>query len=217
MVLAAGEKTVCAFVEFELIKLAERINVGGNLTDGQIQFIASQLVGMYPNETIADFKICFEGLAMGKYVKQDKVFKLDGTEVGYAMRAYLDDKYQVLESELMKEKDNIYKPVVVEADPDTHQRWLDKLKEVTKPMDNRKIPPITDEDIKKEGKDQPKANFHPVTTLSQAQKNELHREYIRKNYDLYTPSKLPTWIPEEEWLSLLTEEEKTVIFRKAKI
>src|SRR5687768_8625592 len=60
MILATDEKTVAGFVEFELIKLAERINVGGNLTPAQIEFVALQLVGMYPNETIADFKICFE-------------------------------------------------------------------------------------------------------------------------------------------------------------
>jgi hypothetical protein len=217
MILATGEQSVCAFVEFELIKLAERINVGGNLNDNQIQFIAAQLIGMYPNETIADFKICFERLAMGRYVKQDKVFKLDGTEIGYAMRAYLDEKYQVLEAKMMKEKDDPYKPVVVEADPDTHQKWLNKLKEVTKPLDDRKVPPLTIEDVLKEGQERPKANFHPLTSVSQAQKHELHLEWVRLNFDKYTGDKQPLWQPEQEWIDSLTEEDRQEIFKKAKL
>lgn len=217
MVLATSEKDVCGFIEFELIKLAERINVGGNLNDAQIEFIAAQLVGMYPNETIADFKLCFEGLAIGRYVKQDKVFKLDGTEIGYAMKAYMDEKYQVLESEMMKEKDDLYKPIQAEADPDSHQKWLDKLKEVTKPIDGRKIPPIDTKDILKEGQERPKATFHPKTALSEAAAHALHLEYCRQNFDIYTKAKLPGWKPESEWLDSLSEENRKLIYLNAKI
>jgi hypothetical protein len=206
MILATSEKNVAGFVEFELIKLAERINVGGNLTPAQIEFIASQLIGMYPNETIADFKICFERGSIGAY---GKIFKLDGIEIGGWMRAYLDEKYQVLESELMKGKDDLYKPVTSAAlDPEAHQKWLDKLKEVTRPLDDKKIPPLTDKDIKLEGQEQPKQNFHPTTTPNQTRAHDLHLEYIRQNYDKYTAAKLPTWIPEQQWLAGLDNDEK---------
>jgi hypothetical protein len=113
MVLAVGEKTVAGFIEFELIKLAERINASGNLTDGQVEFIATQLAGLYPNETIADFKICFEKGASGAY---GKIFKLDGVEIGNWMKSYLDEKYTVLEGELMKEKDNVWEKAKTNTD-----------------------------------------------------------------------------------------------------
>lgn len=111
--MAVGEKTVAGFIEFELIKLAERINASGNLTDGQVEFIAQQLAGLYPNETIADFKLCFERGASGAY---GKIFKLDGVEIGNWMKSYLDEKYKVLEGELMKEKDNVWERTKTNTD-----------------------------------------------------------------------------------------------------
>lgn len=214
MALAAGEQSVRAFVEFELIKLAARINVSGNLNDVQVQFIASQLVGMFPNETIADFKLCFERGSIGAY---GKIFKLDGVEIGTWMKAYLDEKYQVMENELMKEKDDQYKHVAPEpTDPDAHQKWIDKLKEATKPLDDKKIPPLDDKDIRLEGKEKPKAKFHPFTPVSVIQQQELHLEWVRKNFDLHTREKLPTWKPEPEWIESLTEAEKVEIFKKGK-
>lgn len=103
MVQASGDHTVRAFIEFELVKLAERINVSGNLTDGQIQEISGYIVTNYPNETIADFKICFQEAANGAY---GKIWKLDGIEVGLWVKAYLDKKYVVLENALRQEKEN---------------------------------------------------------------------------------------------------------------
>jgi hypothetical protein len=122
MVLAAGEKTVQGFIEFELIKLAERINVSGNLTDGQVEFIASQLLGLFPNETIADFKICFEKGSTGVY---GKIWKLDGVEIGNWMKLYLEEKYQVLETELMREKDQIWNRK--KSDTDWLQLWKESI------------------------------------------------------------------------------------------
>lgn len=126
MILATNEQTVAGFIEFELIKLAERINVGGNLTPGQIEFIATQLVGMYPNETIADFKICFEKGAAGAY---GKIFKLDGIEVGQWVKAYLEEKYQVIENELMKEKEAFKNNLMWRAEAVPDERAKQYLKD----------------------------------------------------------------------------------------
>jgi hypothetical protein len=218
MVLATDEKTVAGFIEFELIKLAERINVGGNLTPGQVEFIASQLVDAYPNETIADFKICFERGSSGVY---GKIWKLDGVEIGNWMKAYLDEKYQVLENELMKEKDHQYKQPIQNTD------WLQLWKESIEKTDKEggvktttqnihflnNLRGLTDQEIKEQGQEKPKAKFHPTTTPSQAAAHELHLEWIRRNYDKYTGDKLPTWIPEKEWLDSLSQEEKQRIVK----
>lgn len=194
MVLATGEKTVAGFIEFELIKLAERINVSGNLTDSQIEFIASQLLGMYPNETIADFKICFEKGASGAY---GKIFKLDGVEVGQWMKLYLDEKYQVMENQLMKEKDEIYKK------PVQNQDWLQLWKEAIEKTEQegatkttkfsneafKKVRDITNKEIEAEGKDKPLPKSHSFTSEGDIiQHNERMRKWQEATYRERHPS-----------------------------
>jgi hypothetical protein len=179
MVLATSEKNVCGFLEFELIKLAERVNVSGNLTDGQIEFIASQLVGMYPNETIADFKICFEKGSSGAY---GKIFKLDGVEVGNWMKAYLDEKYQVMEAELMKEKDDQYKRVSTNTDwlklwaeavakTDTEGRVKTQSRNITFLQHLRSITP---KEIHEEGQVEPKEKpYKGYLTIAEQQARRM--------------------------------------------
>lgn len=212
MILATGEKSVQGFIEFELIKLAERINVSGNLTDAQIEFIASQLVGAYPNETIADFKLCFEGLATGKYSPKGKLFKLDGVEVGQAMQMYLDEKYTVLETELMKEKDELWKKQSSNTD------WLQVWKEAIDKTDAEggvktqsqnmayfnHVKAMTEKEIDREGQERPRPKTYPSTPLSVIEQRELHIQWIKENYDPYTAKPLPGWISEEEWLKKQT-------------
>lgn len=222
MILAAGEQKVRAFVEFELIKLAERINVSGNLTDGQIQFIASQLVETYPNETIGDFKLCFERGSSGQY---GKIFKLDGVEVGNWMKAYLDEKYQVMEKQLLKEKDDFYR--YAKQNTDWLKLWAESIqktdadggvKTTSRNMTFlNSIKGMTDKEHEEKGKEKPKYEPYPVSSLAEVQKHELHLEWARTNHDVRTGDKLPTWKPEKEWLSLLTEDEKQRIYLKAKI
>lgn len=189
MVLATSEKTVQGFIEFELIKLAERINVSGNLTDGQVEFIASQLLGLYPNETIGDFKLCFEGISIGKYIKQDKLFKLDGVEIGYAMGQYLDEKYEVLESELMKEKDNMYQ----KPNNDWLQVWKEAVEKTEKEGGVKTtsqnmsylnhVRSITDKEIKAEGQEKPKYKPTPYTDESyMEERNKKIREFQERGF-----------------------------------
>lgn len=217
MILASGEKTVQGFIEFELIKLAERINASGNLTDSQIEFIAGQILSMYPNETIADFKLCFEGIAMGKYIKQDKLFKLDGTEIGYAIGQYLDEKYQVMEAELSKEKDSMYDyPRVIQTgykriddlplsfspviNKEARKRLWERSFYAMSQMKGKYIPKISESEIMEEGRQKPKRELYPKTPVSMIEQRELHIQWIQENYDPYTGNPLPTWIPETEWL-----------------
>src|SRR5688572_2293137 len=121
---ATSESSVQAFIEFELNLLAEKVNVSGNLTDGQIQAIAQAIVTDYPNETIADFKICFTNAANGRY---GKIWKLDGIEVGVWIGLYLEDKYTVHDN-LWKEEKNQYKNKVFE-DARSGSDWLTLWKE----------------------------------------------------------------------------------------
>jgi len=190
MILASGEDSVLGFVEFELIKLAERINVSGNLSDSQIQFIANQLIGMYPNETLADFKLCFERASMGSY---GKVFKLDGIEIGQWMAQYLDQKYQALESELMKEKDHYYEHTK-KSNTDWLQVWKEAIEKteadgVTKPQSQNlsilsKLRSLTDKEVVEEGQVKPKHKPYPSTDVAYFNQIEARMREGRKRHYL---------------------------------
>lgn len=206
LIIATGEKNVKGFIEFELVKLAERINVGGNLTDSQVEFIASQLVGMYPTETLADFKLCFEGIAMGRYIKQDKIFKLDGSEIGYAVGQYLEEKYRLAEDLLMKEKDNQYANVKAPiATPVTYKlvydypwvfpmvknakarrlAWESRWRSMS--IKGRPVLPISEKEMREEGKVKPKYRPYPSTPPGYQAKidatvRKCRELYFRENY-----------------------------------
>src|SRR5690242_12770425 len=205
---ATSENSVRAFIEFELIKLAESINVSGNLTDGQISAIARGIVEDYPNETIADFKICFTKAAKGDY---GKIWKLDGIEVGVWVKTYLDQKYEVLEEQLANEKDTYKNQVFqqVRSDADWLQLWKEAIElnpdEKVKTQSTNltvlnNIRAMTPSEIEKKGQLKPEHHNHPSTRLSELQAHEKHLRYIKANYDTYTGKPLKdVWVKEEIW------------------
>lgn len=209
MAKATSEQTVSGFIEFELIRLAESINVSGNLTDGQIQMIAEHLVRTYPNETIADFKICFARAANGSY---GKIWKLDGIEVGVWVRSYLDEKYKVLEEELMKEKDEFRNQVYNNSTSDWLQLWKDAIAKCDEEggvkTHSRNVHQLsylrgfTDKEINSEGQSKPKHKPYPKTSASELIARELHFRYIGENYDPRTGKPNENWMPEDQWNEL---------------
>lgn len=210
MIQATSEKTVCGFIEFELIRLAERINVSGNLTDGQIQTIAQTLTTDYPNETIADFKICFDRATAGHY---GKIWKLDGIEVGVWVKAYLYEKYEVLEAQLKKEKDERHNKVISNMQ---ETDWLQLWKEAVQGPAPEKgksqniaflehLRGMTPSEIERKGQEKPEKELYPKTSDREVVKKILHVEYIKQNYDARTGDKLENWIEESEWLKQLEE------------
>lgn len=152
MIQVIGKGKIVIFIKLELTKLAERIAVGNNITPAQMEFIATQLIEFFPGESLADFKICFERGCIGQY---GDIFRMDGIVIRKWMEKYLDEKYQVIEEELKKEKDEMYRPVSQDKDynPDRHQHWLDKLKEVCNP--GQKVPGVSREEILRNGQQDP--------------------------------------------------------------
>lgn len=150
---AIGLENVQLMIQFELINLAALMSVGGNLNKAQVPFIADQLIDLYPNESIADFKLCFQRGAIGLY---GDIQRLDGITIGGWMKRYLDEKYEVLENQLMKEKDNLYKPIKHDEgyDEAKHDAWLKKLAEACSP--GHKVPGMTDQEIKEKGREKQK-------------------------------------------------------------
>jgi len=189
-----GQQKIQLMVEFELINLASLMSVGGNLNKAQVPFIAEQLIELYPNESIADFKLCFRKGSIGEY---GDIQRLDGITIGNWMKAYLDKKYEAIEADLMKQKEDIYKPVeVTPSSIDWHKKWLDELKAIEAP----KRVPLTKEDIEKEGQPDPKPKPYPYTPKEMLIQNERHTAWIRANFNYLTGEKLPTFEEEKEWI-----------------
>lgn len=187
MIQAIGELNVKTQIEFELINLASLMSVGGNLNKAQITFICEQLIDMYPNESIADFKICFQRGSIGAY---GDIQRMDGITVGQWMKAYLEEKYELMESNLMTEKENIYKPVQYEpSNIDWHKKWLDEIES----LEGKAVLPMTDEEIKKEGQEDPAKKIH----LTDHAYLEDHRRRVQHYQELTVRERHPEWTDEQ--------------------
>jgi len=144
-----GRDAVVRFIEFELIRMTSLISVGNNLNNDQIQFISTQLVEMFQNESLADFKLCFERGCIGQY---GEIFRMDGIVLRKWMEQYLDEKYTVIEEELRKSKDTPYQlPDKADEGPGYREfkEWAKSLQMGTK------VPGMTDADHRKYGQEKP--------------------------------------------------------------
>lgn len=163
LVQATGKETVQQFIHFELVKLSNLVSVGGNITTAQAQFIASELIELFPNETIADFKLCFQRGARGDY---GDIFRMDGIVIRKWMQTYLEEKYQVLEDQMMKEKDS-YRQTIIPEDPDeTAKKYLAIMEEQLRPAGQKTtlsrnlqylndLKGLSEAEIAREGKEKP--------------------------------------------------------------
>ena len=196
VVKAIVEEPVRAQIEFELIKLASLMSVGGNLNKAQIGFIASSLIEQYPHEAIADFKLCFERGAIGMY---GEIQRMDGITIGLWFKEYLEEKYEVLENKLKKEKETIFNiPEPASTDEVAKQR-LKEWKESIDAIGGKKITPMTDEEIRQEGKVRPKTKYYQPTNASDYERHQKHIRYIKANYDVYGEPIKGVWQKEETW------------------
>lgn len=160
MVKAIGVEPVKRQIEFELVKLADLMSVGGNLNDAQVTFIAEQFIELYPSESIADFKICFNRGAIGAY---GQIQRMDGITLRAWMEKYLEEKYIVMEDILMREKENMYKRVELNEDEKRHlidvDALLNEYKASLKKFEVKSIRPMSEDEIKAEGQDDPDAAY----------------------------------------------------------
>jgi hypothetical protein len=209
MIEIAGLESVQSIIEYELIQLALLMSVGGNLNKAQVPFIAEQLIELYPNESIADFKLCFRKGSIGEY---GDIQRLDGITIGQWMKSYLDAKYEAIVNDMMKEKELYNRPIIPEPDkeltPDDpeyywHEAWLENLYRQFRPDTNvKKTMPLTSKDIELEGQEKPKPKPYVSTDKSYLEQSERHTAWIRANFDAYTGKPLPGFIKEDEWLKI---------------
>lgn len=153
MVQATNELSVLRQIEYELIILASLMSVGGNLNKAQVPFVARQLLEMFPKESLADFKICFERGAMGRY---GDIQRMDGITIGKWMGIYLEEKYLVLEDEMMREKDEIYSRVEPTKPLIDVDKMLNEYKDQILGTPGKPVMPLTQKEIREEGQERPK-------------------------------------------------------------
>lgn len=160
VVKVVGKGKIVVFLKAELVMLSSRISVSGNITPEQLEFISTQLVEFFPNESLADFKLCFERGCMGQY---GDIFRMDGIVIRKWMEQYLDEKYQVVETNLMNEKDNPYQTAEPEPKPENYKvasdesakEWLRQWREEVEKAEGNKTPAMSREDILKWGQSEP--------------------------------------------------------------
>lgn len=193
---AIGKTAIVRYIEFELVTLSTLVSVGGNLNNSQIQFIAVQLVDFFPNESLADFKICMQRGAIGQY---GEIYRMDGIVLRKWMEQYLSEKYDALERKLMREKDIVHQRQEMTSD-DIAGKYINQMLENLKPT--QKVKGITDQEIRQEGQEKPKRMPYPSTPESLYRQKELHDEWIKECHDPYTGQRNDNWIEETEWLKL---------------
>jgi hypothetical protein len=210
MVVVAGESLVLQFVETELVKLAALVNVSGNLTDFQVETIAKYLIDTYPNETIADFKICFTSGAMGKY---GQIFRLDGIVISDWMKQHLDEKYKILEDQLMKERDEYYKIVLpVNSERD----WLAEWQNAVNQSDGLKlVPKLSDEEINDEGQPKPKPKVYRFDESEAEIRLREHHEKLWNHQEQSVRERHPEFT-EEQIQTRLKELKETILYEEGK-
>lgn len=152
VVKVVGRSRIVTFIQLELAKAAERVNVSGNITPSQLEFISTQLVEMFPNETLADFKLCFERGCIGQY---GPIYRMDGIVIREWMEKYLDEKYQCVEESLMKEKDDQYKGLSKDESGPGYEMFKNFVKELSGNV-KKDVRPISKESILAEGQSEPK-------------------------------------------------------------
>lgn len=185
-----GRTQIARYVEFELVKLTQLVSVGGNLNDPQVQFIASQLVEIFPNESLADFKICFQRGCMGQY---GEIYRMDGIVLRQWMEKYLEEKYAIVEEDWRKQKQEEKKQITPQGEHD----WFKVWKESVDKLPHSKRFDLTQEEIEKEGQVKPPPIEYNPSPIAQIEMINRHKEKITEARRKYFLSAKPDASEEE--------------------
>lgn len=201
----AGFVTIAQTLDIHITKLILSLNVKHTMNEGQIKVVVEDLLDKYRNESLEDFILVFKKARQNEF---GDIYRLDSAVIFGWMDKYLEEKYQVIESNLMKEKEGFRENRYEKGknDSDWLTKWFDSVKNSnpssTVSMNMSVYKCMSEKEIREEGQEKPKANFYPKTSISELRKRELHWDWIRNNFDPRTGDKLEHWMPEDQWIEL---------------
>jgi hypothetical protein len=118
-IISQATDKLLGYIEHELIILAAMVNVDQrlNIQGHQLPVIAQELYNNFKAESMEDISVCFRRGSTGAY---GEIYRLDAAVISGWMRHYLEEKYQVIESNMMAEKETFYS--VKKSDKPEEQR-----------------------------------------------------------------------------------------------
>lgn len=116
------------FLAVQIGKLINSVNIANNLNiqNFQIPIIAGQLIELYPVESLEDFVLCFKRGSTGFY---GTIYKLDASVLCEWMKAYLEEKYQLIENNITKEKQE-----KIEENEVNYEKFKERADEFSEPV-----------------------------------------------------------------------------------
>ncbi len=211
-------REIKAVIDMHLTALVKSLNLKWTLSDQQIKPIVEDLLYKYPNESLEDFLLVFRKARMGEFKDENgntTIYRLDGAVIFGWMEQHLAQKYEVLERNLYREKDQVHN-AYKKAEKDYLQVWRESLelldeedrKAGKKPstpktdMLRARLNRMTEEQAKIEGAIDPPAKIYPSTPPEYSKMIDLKTQYGRDCCDLYTGKVKPGMPTFEEWIEL---------------
>lgn len=205
-----GSRQVAIALDVQLTRLVANLNLKWSLNDTQIKTIVEDLLDKYPNESLEDFILCFKKARQGEF---GELIRLDGPIIFSWMHTYLDEKYKAVEDDLMKQKDEFYKSVIIdEASKDRFEEWKQSVNQ----FDGVKaVGKMTDEEIEAEGQEKPKREVYPYNeSEAEIRLRETH-ERLWSMQERTIRDRHPEWT-EEQIQERLKELKETILYEEQK-
>lgn len=205
-----GSRQVAIALDIQLTRLVANLNLKWSLNDTQIKTIVEDLLDKYPNESLEDFILCFKKARQGEY---GELIRLDGPIIFSWIQTYLDEKYKAVEDDLMKQKDEFYKAVIIEeSSRDRFEEWKQSVNQ----FDGVKaVAKLTDEEIEAEGQEKPKRQVYPYNESdAEIRLRETH-EKLWVMQERTVRERHPEWT-EEQIQARLKELKETILYEEQK-
>ena len=191
LIRTSEKKTVKQILDINLTKMVASFNLNLNLKDYQIGQIIEDLIEKYPNETIEDFIYVFKQARQGAY---GQVFRIDSAVIFGWMALHLEEKYNAVERKLMAEKDKPYEIVEKTKEPLPIEKadvYIQEMLRIVSEVDSKKIVPLSDNQIKEEGKEAKSTGYRPYFR----KEDEIHhRRWYKEMYPGATDHEINQWI-----------------------
>ncbi len=206
-------------LDIQLTRLVANLNLKWSLNDHQIKTIVEDLIDTYPAESLDDFILCFKKARQGAY---GELIRLDGPIIFSWMGDYLDEKYRIIEDNLMHEKDQFYKTVIPE---NSERDWLAEWQKETSAEGMRAVPKLSEKEIEEEGQEKPKRVVYPFNGTEaeiklrevKAKIRECQARGIRERHPQWTEEQIEQRVKELDEYATAKETEPKLSYEVDKI